>query len=211
MKRYRFGGVVPALVLASAGAANALPGYLEFVLRVSTGRDVVAFVEPQDTSIQTEINFPQLLSAAVPASRPFRAIFIEVSGSVGYQLTADPERDVDSGVTVALLSDRLPPNIEVSAGVGLARDSHTNRAGDQDLRPRRTRRTIALILRRDQLDAWNVIDTTTGQALPEQQALGVLSELIDRGFRVDLGMIGHVRGASTHFAFLDLEVRRALR
>jgi hypothetical protein len=211
MKNYRFGGMVLALVLGAAGAANARPGFLEFLLRVSTGRDVVALVEPQDTSIQTEINFPQLLSAAVPASRSFRAIFIEVTGSVGYQLTADAERDINTAVTVALVSDTLPPNFAVSAVVGLARDSHTNHAGDRDLGPRRTRRTLALILRRDQVDTWNVIDTTTGQPVPEQQALGVLSELIDRGFRVDLGMIGHMKGASTHFAFLDLEVRRALR
>lgn len=186
-------------------------GILEHVLTQGLA-DVFGDVVPADTTVLTDIESGVALSVDVPrSSRRVNALFLDVFAQSQWLFSADPERRIRTLVHITLVSDALPPNIEVSSGAIVAQEASTNNAGDQDIGFRRSRRDAKFGIWRDRLGDFSVIDKTTGLNLPEPQALAVLNALLNRGFRAELGMNGRIQGVSQHRGIaLLLEVTRAL-
>ena len=155
------------------------------------------------------------LSFSVPPSPKAQAIFFEFWGQslhrwwVGYT-----PQSFSAVVKFKFISDLIPAVIEVYYAHGLTEIvgiTHSSSASD------RNKRNWKVILRRDSMlreytDGWDIRYTSTGEKVPNDIAQGILNELIDKGFNVEVSLSGDCQGIKefTFYAF-QVEVTRLVK
>ena len=178
----------------------------------------LAFVQTGygETILETYLDNPDyftfqsgpFLSCSVPPSPKADAIFFEFWGQsihewwVGY----DPQ-SFSANIKVKLVSNLIPPDIEVywyHGLTGISGITHNSPGPD------RNKRTWKFILRRDSMlraftDWWDIRFISTGQQVPNNVAQGILNNLMNNGFNVEISVLGNCQGVN-YFSFYAFEV-----
>ena len=153
-------------------------------------------LEQLDPAIKTDFQSPGFMGFAVPPSPKYSALFFDLRASADFNWSNLPTRDGLCTVFFKILSDVIPPNIEVSTGMTLFLWRENNIGGSYDWGSRRENRAEIISMRRESLDFMIVMDKTTNKRLPEQEAILLINRILDAGFSVEFFAEGHIQGAT---------------
>lgn len=210
-KRFLFFSIV--LVIFS-GRAFVFGQALEFVnYGVILPNTYPAFaVEVLTPGTLTVFESPTFMTLTFPPSPKSSVAFFDLRATASYRWSNLLTRNGQCTLYFRVISDVIPPNIEVRNGMTLFLMREDNFGGNSDQGDRRENRAELLSLRRNSVDWWTIWDKTTHDPMPEQDAIALLNRLLDVGFTVEFYAVGHIQGAiSFQVRTVAVQVTRAIK
>jgi len=194
-KRLQFFCIV--LAISSVGAF-VFGQALEFVLYQNSWPDhFPAFgLEGLNPEVRTDFQSPAFISFTFPPSPKSSAAFFDLRATADYSWSNLQDRNGLCTIGFRVISDVIPPNINVRQGMTLFTMREKNVSGNFDPGSRRENRAELISLRRDSTDWWIFTYKDTNQWIPEQEAIALLNKLLDVGFAVEIFAEGHIQGAT---------------
>ena len=138
----------------------------------------------------------------VPPCPKCEAVVFEIYAQV-VQMAEYPNStylDYNCDTVFKIISDVIPPNIEVSSGLNIFEARGVQGQVQAVLNSPRANRVRKMQLTRNYLKWWNVFNTVTGQYLPAAEAIPILNKLINRGFDVEFSYHGYTQGIVSFWA-----------
>jgi hypothetical protein len=149
---------------------------------------------PLNPNDETYFQSPILMTFHVPKSKGSPALFFEVWSQFWYRLGNTSYWDGQGGINLRILSNDIPYNVEVRNGAGILEIHMTNYIQDWAFSNHRINRGLKMIMQRDAVDFWIITYNDTGENVPYDTAVSILSKLIDKGFDVEVWAEGYVQG-----------------
>ncbi len=167
---------------------------IEYLLYISTEPYQPEPIEiAEDYTVPYSFETQSLLNFKVPLLPKYEALFFEVQAQVFTHFVDYYIWRLTVGFRLNIISDVIHENICVFMDCSIADLYRTNNCLDQIYR-KRSRRNLRMIMRKNNLDWWQVLYKDTGEAVPEYLAKDILNKLIDNGFDVEFKLVGTVRG-----------------
>jgi len=153
---------------------------------------------PADPSVESEFNTGTFLTLHVPECKKCDAIVFDASAQGNFTESKITSRlDISCINGWRIISDVIPPNIQVFSGMGLGYVNGVQ-GGIQPLLPNaRLLREAKILLERGRVgNWWHFTYKDTNDYIPDAEAIPILNKLLDNGFDVEFYFYGTVRGIS---------------
>lgn len=181
----------------SVNLAGEESNHIEHLVWVTTNQEIVFEFTPGDTTALETFESDPFLTFSVPATKKKnKALLWDIQTQALYEWTSFETRAVGAWLYFRLISDVIPDDIAVYGWLTIIRLKQKNFAGNYDLRHSYHWRYPKTIMRRGHLDWWKVTYKDTGYNVPDEIAIPIFNNLINKGFDVEVNVDGHIQGAA---------------
>ncbi len=149
-------------------------------------------VAPENFDEKTYITTDPFMIVHIPPSPDSETLFFRLQYQGYFKKTYSVERGASVMLYGKVISDVIPPSIEVLIPSGLYYFEEQNVGGNYDSGPSQIRREPKLILTRDSASWWKVVDESGGW-VPDEEAIPILNSLIDSGFDIEFYYSGWIK------------------
>ncbi len=161
---------------------------------------------PNDDEVTEQLPEETFLTFHVPSSPSSNKLFIETWSSTLVGWTTWNTRYISLAAKFRVSSDVIPRGIEVWVAIGLVRSSERNAMNYADRGSNYYYRSAKWIMSRNSIGGWNFGYTDSEQPVPEELALSILNDLINKGFDLEVSTIGLVQGSDLIYLYFSAEV-----
>ena len=176
------------------------PGIIEHLVVADTGR-IPTYLSIVDPDVLQPFVTSPFLTFQVPASPKSDTLFFAFWGGMRFKWSGGVNQIADCTMWLECVSSVIPSDVAVSIGFLVCREYLVGGAGGYSPTPISRSQSGEFLMRRGQLDMWYVRSKTTGAELPQDQAIPIISALIENGFAAEVHAEGKVQGVSLAYVF----------